>query len=116
MWTYPRHSGSEQQVPALGPHLLGAWLNDGTVDPTSWDFSSLPVHEYVVRDSASWLQPAASIAQQPGRQAKTCQLHQFIVLMQLQMIRLNDHRSRGSAQDAPRPCLHWSGPSRGTQP
>ena len=41
---------------------------------------------------------------------------QFIVLMQLQMIRLNDHRNRGSAQDAPRPCLHWGEPSRGNQP
>ena len=40
----------------------------------------------------------------------------FIVLMQLQMIRLNDHRNRGSAQDAPRPCLHRGRPSRGNQP
>ena len=30
----------------------------------------------------------------------------FIVLVQLQMIRLNDHRNRGSAQNAPWSCLH----------
>ena len=51
---HPRHSAGQHQVPALGPHLVGAWP-DGTVDPRSWGFSSVPAHEYVVRDSASRL-------------------------------------------------------------
>ena len=51
---HPRHSAGQHQVPALGPHLVGAW-SDGTVDPRSWGFSSVPAHEYVVRDSASRL-------------------------------------------------------------
>ena len=51
---HPRHSASQHQVPALGPHLVGAWSN-GTMDPRSWGFSSVPAHEYVVRDSASRL-------------------------------------------------------------
>ena len=41
-------------VSAWGPHLVGPW-SDGTVDPRSWGFSSVPAHEYVVRDSASRL-------------------------------------------------------------
>ena len=51
---HPRHSAGQHQVPALGPHLVGAW-SEGTVDPRSWGFSSVPAHEYVVRDSASRL-------------------------------------------------------------
>ena len=51
---HPRHSAGQHQVPALGPHLVGAW-SEGTVDPRSWCFSSVPAHEYVVRDSASRL-------------------------------------------------------------
>ena len=51
---HPRHSAGQRQVPALGPHLVGAW-SDGTVDPRSWGFSSGPAHEYVVGDSASRL-------------------------------------------------------------
>ena len=51
---HPRHSAGQQQVPGLGPHIVGAWSH-GTVDPRSWGFSSVPAHEYVVRDSASRL-------------------------------------------------------------
>ena len=51
---HPRHSAGQHQVPALGPHLVGAWP-DGTVDPRSWGFTSVYAHEYVVRDSASRL-------------------------------------------------------------
>ena len=64
---HPRHSAGQHQVPALGPHLVGAW-SEGTVDPRSLGFSSVPAHEYVVRDSASRLRALRRIlACQAGR-------------------------------------------------
>ena len=48
------HSATQHQLPALGPHLVGAW-SDSIVDPKSWGFSSAPAHDYVVRASASRL-------------------------------------------------------------